>query len=393
MTSSLILVDEHDAPVGSATWEEAHGLPAGKLHRAFSIYVFRNGGTEILIQKRSAGKLFAGLWANTCCSHPREGENDIKAVAERRLKEELGFTCPLTTHSSFTYRAKDPQGKGAENEHVTIFRGDVPDDVNVRPNAQEIAEWKWIGVKELRQDMSKNPASYAPWFHIGLKKILSIHLAIIPDGNRRWAKSRMFKPWKGHETAIENFRSITEWCRNDPRVGILTVWCFSTENWKRDPEEIDHLMKIYEDYLQKERETFVENKTRFTHTGRLDRIPSSLATLIKEVEEETKDQTGFTLNLAVDYGGKDELIRAIQKLDDPKIVTEDSFRKLLDRPELPDIDLVLRTSGEQRTSNFFLWESTYTEWVFLDKLFPDLTSDDVEKAVTDFGSRTRRFGS
>ena len=221
----------------------------------------------------------------------------------------------------------------------------------------------------------------------------SIHLAIIPDGNRRWAKKRMLQPWKGHETAIENFRGITEWCRNDPRVGILTVWCFSTENWKRDKQEIDMLMNIYEDYLRKERTTFTKNKTRFLHSGRLDRIPPSLAALIKEVENETKDQTAFTLNLAVDYGGKDELLRAIKKIDDPKTLTEESFRQLLDHPDLPDIDLVLRTSGEQRTSNFFLWESTYAEWVFLDKYFPDLTEKDVEAAVSDFGERTRRFGS
>ncbi len=219
-----------------------------------------------------------------------------------------------------------------------------------------------------------------------------IHLAIIPDGNRRWAKKRMLQPWKGHETAIENFRGITEWCRNDPRVSILTVWCFSTENWKRDPQEIDMLMKIYEEYLGKERKGFIEKKTRFLHSGRLDRIPPSLAALIKEVEDETKDQTEFTLNLAVDYGGKDELLRAMKKIEDPQTLTEDSFRTLLDHPDLPDLDLIIRTSGEQRTSNFFLWESTYAEWVFLDKLFPDLTAEDVKKAVTDFGNRTRRFG-
>ena len=220
----------------------------------------------------------------------------------------------------------------------------------------------------------------------------SIHLAIIPDGNRRWAKKRLLQPWKGHETAIENFRGITEWCRNDPRVGILTVWCFSTENWKRDKQEVDMLMKIYEDYLRKERKGFLEKKTRFLHSGRLDRIPSSLAALIKEVEEETKGQTEFTLNLAVDYGGKDELLRAMKKIEDPKTITEEWFRQLLDHPDLPDIDLILRTSGEQRTSNFFLWESTYAEWVFLDKLFPDLTEKHVETAVRDFAERTRRFG-
>ncbi len=219
-----------------------------------------------------------------------------------------------------------------------------------------------------------------------------IHLAIIPDGNRRWAKSRLLHPWKGHEVAIENFRSITEWCRNDPRVSVLTVWCFSTENWKRDKEEISKLMTMLEEYLRKEREGFHNKKTRFIHSGRLDRIPSSLAALIHDVEDDTKDETEFTLHLAVDYGGKDELVRAMQKIKDPQKISEDSFRQLLDHPELPDIDLVIRTSGEQRTSNFFLWESAYAEWVFLQKHFPDLTAKDIEEAVGDFGERTRRFG-
>lgn len=222
----------------------------------------------------------------------------------------------------------------------------------------------------------------------------SIHLAIIPDGNRRWARAHALNPWNGHERAIENFRTITEWCRKDPRIGILTVWCFSTENWKRDPEEISKLMGMLEEYLKKERKTFVKEKTRFIHSGRLDRIPPSLADLIRDVAEETKDQREFTLHLAVDYGGKDELIRAVRKIEQPAaITTEETFRHYLDHPELPDIDLIIRTSGEQRTSNFFLWQSAYAEWVFLEKHFPQLTTEDINKAVGDFSKRTRRFGN
>src|SRR3989338_5440977 len=220
-----------------------------------------------------------------------------------------------------------------------------------------------------------------------------IHLAIIPDGNRRWAKKRTLHPWKGHETAIENFRALTEWCREDPRIGDLTVWGFSTENWKRDPKEIAELMRIYEEYLRKEAKGFHEKKTRFLHSGRLDRIPASLAQLIREVEEDTKDETEFTLHLAVDHGGKDEILRAIQKLKDPAHVTEETLRAAFDQPDLPDIDLVLRTSGEQRTSNFALWQSAYAEWIFLEKLFPDVTPKDLEEAVAEFERRTRRFGS
>ncbi len=171
MNQSLILVDKNDQPLGVMSREQAHTSP-GILHRAFSIYIFRKIGSEILIQRRSASKLFAGMWANSCCSHPREGEA-IDEVAPRRLQEELGFTCTLTPAGSFTYQAEDPSGKGAEHEHVTIFRGDVDGDVAVSPDPEEVAEWKWTNVNELREDMKKNPKLYAPWFHIGLNIVTS----------------------------------------------------------------------------------------------------------------------------------------------------------------------------------------------------------------------------
>lgn len=219
-----------------------------------------------------------------------------------------------------------------------------------------------------------------------------IHVAIIPDGNRRWAKRRLLQPWKGHEEAVDNFRTLTDWCRQDGRVGTLTVWCFSTENWKRDPEEIQRLMDMLERYLKNERKSLVEKKTRFLHSGRKDRLPPSLVRLMDEVAEETKDQTGFTLHLAVDYGGKDELLRAMRKLDKTE-ATEESIRAALDQPSVPDIDLIVRTSGEQRTSNFFLWQSTYAEWLFVDKFFPDFSDLDLQDAVDNFAKRTRRFGA
>ncbi len=218
-----------------------------------------------------------------------------------------------------------------------------------------------------------------------------IHLAIIPDGNRRWAKSNMLLPWQGHARAMENFRAITEWCRNDPRINVLTIWGFSTENWKRSDEEVSKLMELFEEYLSKERHAFVEHKTRFVHSGRRDRIPASLKKLIEEVEEETKDFTEFTMHLAVDYGGKDEVLRAIAKMKGEG-VTDESLRAHLDHPELPDIDFILRTSGEQRTSNFFFWQACYAEWMFVTKHFPALEPADIDAALQEFNRRTRRFG-
>jgi len=219
----------------------------------------------------------------------------------------------------------------------------------------------------------------------------AIHLAIIPDGNRRWAKAKNLNPWKGHEQAIENFRKITEWCQKDPRVNVLTVWCFSTENWKRDKKEIDNLMTMLERYLEKEWKGFIKNHTRFCHSGRRDRLPASLVNLIEKVEKETEKETDFTLNLAVDYGGKDEVLRAMKKMENN--ISEDELKKHLDHPELPDMDLIIRTSGESRTSNFALWKSAYAEWEFNEKLFPDFSIDDLAQAIEKFAERSRRFGS
>jgi len=218
-----------------------------------------------------------------------------------------------------------------------------------------------------------------------------MHVAIIPDGNRRWAKARAWHPWQGHEKAVENFRTITDWCQADPRIGVLTVWCFSTENWKRDPKEVSKLMTLLENYIQKERPTLQKKGIRLLHSGRTDRIPPSLAKLIEEVCVETAHFTEFSLHLAIDYGGKDEIIRGLAKVNNP-IASEQELRALLDHPELPDLDLIIRTSGEQRTSNFFLWQAAYAEWVFLDKFFPDFTTDDLRQAVDGFTKRSRRFG-
>jgi len=238
----------------------------------------------------------------------------------------------------------------------------------------------------------------------------ALHIAIIPDGNRRWARARAWHPWQGHEKAIENFRSITDWCQADPRIAVLTVWCFSTENWKRDPQEVSKLMTLLENYIEKERPTLQKKGIRLVHSGRKDRIPSSLAALIKTVEEETAHFSEFTLHLAVDYGGKDEVARAFQKALDRNQYNEstntrvnestsqrndetDPIQNNLDHPELQEIDLIIRTSGEMRTSNFFLWQSTYAEWVFLEKHFPDFSTEDLKAAVDGFAKRSRRFGS
>jgi undecaprenyl diphosphate synthase len=222
-----------------------------------------------------------------------------------------------------------------------------------------------------------------------------LHLAIIPDGNRRWAREKGFlEVWKGHEKAVDNFRTLADWCQESGRVHTLTIWCFSTENWKRASLEVEMLMRMFESFLLKEQQGFLERGIRFVHSGRRDRLPKSLVQSIVDTEEMTKDCVNFTLHLAVDYGGKDEVVRAVQKMGSVHCatLTEDVLRAHLDHPELTDIDVILRSSGEQRTSNFFLWQAAYSEWVFSSKHFPEITVHDLSETLDEFYKRKRRFG-
>jgi undecaprenyl diphosphate synthase len=219
-----------------------------------------------------------------------------------------------------------------------------------------------------------------------------LHIALIPDGNRRWAKERGMLPWKGHERSAENFRSVVEWCARDGRVGTLTFWAFSTENWKRDKMEIEQLMSMFEKYIRKERDALRKNGIHLVRSGRTDRMPESLRTLLEDVAARPPETIRLTLHMALDYGGKDEVLRAVGKLRSTKDISEETLRSALDQPALPDIDLVIRTSGEQRTSNFFLFQAAYAEWLFLEKHFPDFSSEDLESAIETYAGRKRRFG-
>ena len=167
---TVTLTDEAGNDIGTCDVLEAH-TGEGKLHRAFSVYVFRSGRREILIQRRSGKKmLWPMIWANTCCSQPFENESAIEA-GTRRLREEFGFECPLREDKAYVYRAVDPRGAGVEHEHVTMLTGDDPAQPP-NPDPEEIAEWKWIDIDELRADMATHPDAYAPWFHLGLKLLL-----------------------------------------------------------------------------------------------------------------------------------------------------------------------------------------------------------------------------
>jgi isopentenyl-diphosphate delta-isomerase len=167
---TVTLVDAAGNAIGTSDLLSAH-TGEGKLHRAFSVYVFTPERRKVLIQQRSHEKmLWPMIWANTCCSHPFENEEAIVA-GQRRLQEEMGFVCPLTPHSTLTYRALDPSGHGVEHEFLTLLVGTVEHEVVPKPNPAEVAAWKWVDVDDLVRDMERSPNTYAPWFHLGLTQI------------------------------------------------------------------------------------------------------------------------------------------------------------------------------------------------------------------------------
>lgn len=167
---TVVLVDGNGHPLREESWERAH--TEGLLHRAFSVYVFREGGRELLVQQRSATKeLWPLVWANTCCSHPLLNES-CKDAGMRRLQEELGIACPLREVASLVYRAQDPQARGVEHEYLTLLIGTVPPNTMPVPNAAEVHAWKWMTATELTHDMHLHPLAYAPWFHLGWAALL-----------------------------------------------------------------------------------------------------------------------------------------------------------------------------------------------------------------------------
>lgn len=223
------------------------------------------------------------------------------------------------------------------------------------------------------------------------------HIAIIPDGNRRWARARGLYTLEGHK---RGFDAAVKVCRVARGWGVhtVTLWGFSTENWDRSEEEINYLMKLYHKLLNDFLEEAKENQVRIYHLGRKDRLPKSLIKRISEVELETSKYSKYIMNIALDYGGHDEIIRSVQNIIKEKIKPEDVTKELVERytdthgQPYPYVDLMIRTSGEQRISGFMLWNSPYTEYHFDNDHFPDFTPEKLKSAILDFSRRRRRFG-
>ena len=227
-----------------------------------------------------------------------------------------------------------------------------------------------------------------------LKKIPT-HVAIIMDGNGRWALERGLPRLSGHRAGTENLREVIESCA-EFGIKYLTIYAFSTENWKRPKEEIQGLMRIFKNMIDRELQNLHENGVQLRHIGSLDKIDKELQKRVKEAIQLTKDNQTLVLNVAFNYGGRDEILQAVKKIIDNGHDGEDldaeEFSKYLYTADSPDPDLIIRTSGEYRCSNFMIWQGAYSEWYFTPTYWPDFNREELLNALVAYNQRDRRYG-
>ena len=220
-----------------------------------------------------------------------------------------------------------------------------------------------------------------------------LHVAIIMDGNGRWAVERGWPREAGHRAGADAVRRTVEAA---PKLGVnvLTLYAFSSDNWKRPPREVSTLMRLFRTYLARETGRCVENGVRLSVIGRRDRLPALLVPLIEQAETQTAGGKNIHLRLAVDYSSRDTILRAAARTPRSRPATREEFSKLLNESApAPDVDLLIRSGGEQRLSDFLLWECAYAEFSFLDVAWPELTERELAQAIEDFRGRDRRFGA
>lgn len=225
------------------------------------------------------------------------------------------------------------------------------------------------------------------------------HIATIMDGNGRWAKARGLPRIAGHRAGVKAVRAVVEECA---RAGVeyLTLFAFSRENWRRPEDEVNALMVLLEQYLERELDTIMKNNIRLRTIGRIEEIPEDVRRTLSRVTDRSAGNDGLTLILALSYSGRQDIVDAARRWSEevarsgktPDALSEEDFSGYLSTSGIPDPDLIIRTSGEMRISNFLLWQAAYAEFFVTEKLWPDFTVDDLREAIRDFGGRERRFG-
>ncbi len=230
--------------------------------------------------------------------------------------------------------------------------------------------------------------------HKETQRVLPRHIAIIMDGNGRWAKKRSLPRTAGHIAGAKTFKNIARYCN---KIGLeyLTVYAFSTENWKRPKDEVDGIMNLLRDYL-KDAENFKEENIKVKFIGNLEPLADDIKELIKKDEDGSKNATGLKLNIAINYGGRDEITNAVKNIISDGVkaedITEDMISENLYTAGMPDPDFIIRPSGEYRLSNYLIWQSAYAEYWFSDILWPDFKPKHLEQAIDEYNHRNRRFG-
>lgn len=224
--------------------------------------------------------------------------------------------------------------------------------------------------------------------------VIPEHIAIIMDGNGRWAKKRGLPRNAGHAAGSKTFKEIARYC-NKIGVKYLTAYAFSTENWKRPADEVEGIMNILRDYL-KDSKNYVKENIMLSFIGDREALPDDIQELMRTAEYDSRNATGLKCYLAINYGGRDEIVNAVRKITEkdikPADITEDTVSQHLYTADYPDPDLIIRPSGEQRLSNYLIWQSAYSEFWFSDVLWPDFSSKDIDAAVLAYNKRNRRFG-
>ena len=222
-----------------------------------------------------------------------------------------------------------------------------------------------------------------------------VHVAIIMDGNGRWAAKRGLPRIAGHKVGVDCIQGVLEGL-SAKGVKFLTLYAFSTENWNRPANEVEGILDILYDALRRQTQSLHENNVRIVHIGKVDRLSAQLTEAVTHAQTLTKDNTGITLNVAFDYGGRDEILEAVRRMIRDGVpveeVDEDRFNSYLFTAHSPDPDLIIRTGGEMRISNFLLWQSAYSEYYHTSTLWPDLDSAELERVLEAYGNRERRFG-
>lgn len=222
------------------------------------------------------------------------------------------------------------------------------------------------------------------------------HVGFIMDGNGRWAQKRGLARTAGHKEGLEVAKRIVKACA-DMGIKYVTLYTFSTENWKRAQEEVGYLMGLIRGHLRAEFQFYKDNGIKIEHIGDLSGLPKDVQNEIIKAKEDTAAFTGLTVVLAINYGGRDEIVRSVKKIIDSGIKSQNITEKLIsdnfDVPELPDVDFLIRTGGEKRLSNFLLWHCAYAEFLFTDTLWPDYSTEELKNNINEFYKRTRRFGA